>query len=93
MPAAAALNNSMLAVPHDTIDTVNNAKSKGSTDRSLNIVARLNENLGINDAAKVKKKRTKRQTLQQQSAGTNALRIPLNTGGSTGKASGLNIPK
>ena len=41
-PAAAALNNSMLAVPHDTIDTVNNAKSKGSTDRSLNIVARLN---------------------------------------------------
>jgi len=48
---------------------------------------------GDSDAVKVKKKRTKRQTLQQQSAGTNALRIPLNTGGSTGKASGLNIPK
>ncbi len=48
---------------------------------------------GEGDAVKVKKRQTKRQTLQQKSQGANALRIPLNTGGSTGKASGLNIPK
>ncbi len=48
---------------------------------------------GDADAVKVKKRRTKRQELQQKSQGANALRIPLNTGGSTGKASGLNIPK
>ena len=48
---------------------------------------------GSEDAAKIKKRRTKRETLQQQSAGANALRIPLNTGVSQGKSSGLNIPK
>ncbi len=48
---------------------------------------------GDADAVKVKKRKSKRQELQQKSQGANALRIPLNTGGSTGKASGLNIPK
>ena len=52
-----------------------------------------NVTTGIEDAAKIKKRKSKRQALQQQSSGTNALRIPLNTGGSSGKASGLNIPK
>ena len=48
---------------------------------------------GSDDAVKIKKRKSKRQVLQQQSTGANALRIPLNTAGSTGKASGLNIPK
>lgn len=49
---------------------------------------------GADDAVKVKKRKSKRQELQQQSSGTNALRIPLNTGGAAaGQSSGLNIPK
>ena len=44
--------------------------------------------------AKVKKRKTTRETMQQVSQGTNALRIPLNVGGTAGKPkSGLNIPK
>ena len=45
-------------------------------------------------AAKVKKKRSTREQVQQVSRGTSALRIPLNIGGGKGKTkSGLNIPK
>ncbi len=49
---------------------------------------------GAADAAKIKKRATKREQLQQSSSGANALRIPLNTGVPTsGKKSGsLNIP-
>ena len=51
-------------------------------------------NQGEADAARIKKRATKREKLQQSSSGANALRIPLNTGGSAGsKPSGLNIPK
>jgi hypothetical protein len=50
-------------------------------------------NQGEEDAAKIKKRRTKRETQQQQSSGTNALRIPLNTGGGEGGKGSLNIPK
>ncbi len=52
-------------------------------------------NQGIADAAKIKKRSTKRQQLQQSSQGANALRIPLNTGipGAVKSKSGsLNIP-
>ena len=50
------------------------------------------------DAAIVKRKKSKRKELQQASSGTSALRIPLNKKiGSTpttgGGASGLNIPR
>ena len=51
---------------------------------------------GESDAAKIKKRTTKRQQLQQSSTGANALRIPLNTGAgaATGQSTGsLNIPK
>ena len=54
-----------------------------------------NVNQGEADAAKIKKRSTKRQELQQASSGANALRIPLNTGSSPsgGKKTGsLNIP-
>ena len=54
-----------------------------------------NVDQGAADAAKIKKRTTKRQQLQQSSSGANALRIPLNTGaGATGgkKAGSLNIP-
>lgn len=47
------------------------------------------------DAAKIKKRTTKRRQQQQASRGANALRIPLNTGarGGGGKKTGsLNIP-
>ena len=50
---------------------------------------------GEADAAKIKKRSTKRQELQQASSGASALRIPLNTGAgaSGGKKTGsLNIP-
>jgi|TARA_R100000482_G_scaffold96997_1_gene41230 hypothetical protein len=43
--------------------------------------------------AKVKKRKTTRQQMQQVSQGTNALRIPLNVGGTGKKKTGLNIPK
>ena len=48
---------------------------------------------GEDDATKIKKRRTKRETLQQQSSGTNALRIPLNTGSKASSKGSLNIPK
>ena len=54
-----------------------------------------NVDQGTPDAAKIKKRTTKRKQLQQASSGANALRIPLNTGSgaSGGKKSGsLNIP-
>ena len=49
---------------------------------------------GEADAAKIKKRSTKRQKLQQSSSGANALRIPLNTGvpGAKSKSGSLNIP-
>ncbi len=47
---------------------------------------------GDSDAVKVKKRRSKRQTLQQQSSGTNALRIPLNVGDQNRAKKSLNIP-
>ena len=51
-------------------------------------------NGGEADAAKIKKRVTKRQQLQQSSSGANALRIPLNTGvpGAKSKSGSLNIP-
>ena len=51
-------------------------------------------NSGEADAAKIKKRSTKRQQMQQSSSGANALRIPLNTGvpGAKSKAGSLNIP-
>ena len=54
-----------------------------------------NVDQGASDAAKIKKRNTKRQQQQQASSGANALRIPLNTGtGSAGKKTGsLNIPR
>lgn len=54
-----------------------------------------NVSAGESDAAKIKKRSTKRQELQQASSGANALRIPLNTGtsGTPAKKTGsLNIP-
>lgn len=44
------------------------------------------------EAPKLKTKRTKRSQMQQAASGMSSLRIPLNTGGSTG-GTGLNIPK
>jgi hypothetical protein len=49
-------------------------------------------NQGEADAAKIKKRATKREQLQQSSSGANALRIPLNTGASASKSGSLNIP-
>jgi hypothetical protein len=49
-------------------------------------------NQGEADAAKIKKRATKREQLQQSSSGANALRIPLNTGVSASKTGSLNIP-
>ena len=51
-------------------------------------------NQGEADAAKIKKRSTKREKLQQSSQGANALRIPLNTGvpGAKSKSGSLNIP-
>ena len=43
--------------------------------------------------AKVKKRKTARQQMQQVAQGTNALRIPLNVGGAGKQKTGLNIPK
>ena len=53
-----------------------------------------NVSQGEADAAKIKKRTTKRKQLQQASTGASALRIPLNTGAPKGKKSGgsLNIP-
>lgn len=51
---------------------------------------------GNADAAKIKKRATKRQQMQQAASGASALRIPLNTGSAGGAAAkaggGLNIP-
>ena len=49
---------------------------------------------GTADAAKIKKRSSKRQQLQQSSQGAGALRIPLNTGvpGAKSKSGSLNIP-
>lgn len=55
-------------------------------------------NQGAEDAAIVKRRKSKRKELQQASSGTDALRIPLDKSigatptGSTG-SSGLNIPR
>ena len=48
---------------------------------------------GAKDGPKVKKRKSKRESLQQSSTGASALRIPLNTGASKGKTGSLNIPK
>jgi hypothetical protein len=49
---------------------------------------------GEADAARIKKRASKREKLQQSSQGANALRIPLNTGvpGAKSKSGSLNIP-
>ena len=49
-------------------------------------------NADAGEAAKIKQPKTKRQQLQQASQGTNALKIPMNTGGEKKPAGGLNIP-
>jgi hypothetical protein len=49
-------------------------------------------NQGEADAAKIKKRSTKREQLQQSGSGANALRIPLNTGAAASKSGSLNIP-
>lgn len=51
-------------------------------------------NAGEEGGAKIKQPKTKRAQLQQASQGTNALKIPLNTGGGGDKPApaGLNIP-
>ena len=43
-------------------------------------------------ATKIKQPSSKRAQQQQAAKGTSALKIPLNTGASASKASGLNIP-
>lgn len=48
---------------------------------------------GMDETPAVKKRKSKRKVLQQQSKGTSVLKIPLNTGsGGKGKSAGLNIP-
>jgi hypothetical protein len=44
------------------------------------------------EAAPVKRKKTKRNEVQQQSRGTASLTIPLNTGVAGANTNGLNIP-
>ena len=50
-----------------------------------------NVSQGDTDAAKIKKRTTKRKEMQQASSGASALRIPLNTGVKKSGGS-LNIP-
>ena len=44
------------------------------------------------EETKIKKRKSKRELLQQSGSGASALRIPLNTGGKA-KTGSLNIPK
>ena len=54
--------------------------------------APVNVTQGEQDVARIKKRKTKREKLQQASSGANALRIPLNSGSDGGSGGGLNIP-